>query len=176
MRLHDGRLYYSYGDIHRTICALAATIRHSGYAPDVTVAIGTGGFIPARILKTYLKLPILTVGVVYYGEDHNPMERPRTLQWIDEVERKLAGRKVLLVDEVDDTRSTLSYCLRELLRHEPREIAVAVLHNKRKPKRDVFPPQVQRYYAGEEVDDAWICYPWDATDVDRHERVANGLE
>jgi hypoxanthine phosphoribosyltransferase len=172
MQDHGGKHYYGYADIHRSVRSLAERIVASGYQPDLTVAIGTGGFIPARILKTYLKKPILTVGVVYYDENNTPMSYPKTVQWIDEVEQKLAGRRVLLVDEVDDSRSTLSYCLRELLRHSPAEIAVAVLHNKRKPKRDSFPPEVKRYFCGEEVADAWICYPWDAQDIDAHEQLA----
>jgi hypoxanthine phosphoribosyltransferase len=172
MRTVDGKLYLTYRDIHRTVAKLAGFILASGYEPDVTVAIGTGGFIPARILKTYLKKPILTVGIVYYDQDNTPMEQPRTIQWIDEVEQKLAGRRVLLVDEVDDSRSTLAYCLRELLRHRPAEVAVAVLHNKRKPKRDSLPSEVRRYFCGEEVDNGWICYPWDAEDIDGHEALA----
>jgi uncharacterized protein len=176
MREHDGKHYYGYGDIHRTVRGLAERITASGYDPDITVAIGTGGFIPARILKTFLKRPILTVGVVYYDENNAPMPYPKTVQWIDEVEQKLAGRRVLLVDEVDDSRSTLAYCLRELLRHGPAEIAVAVLHNKRKPKRDSLPVEVKRYFCGEEVDDGWICYPWDAHDIDEHERLAAAVQ
>ncbi len=172
MRTLEGKLYLSYRDIHRTVARLAGQILSSGYDPDLTVAIGTGGFIPARILKTYLNKPILTVGIVYYDHNNTPMEHPRTIQWIDEVEKKLAGRRVLLVDEVDDSRSTLAYCLRELLCHRPAEVAVAVLHNKRKPKRDSLPPEVQRYFCGEEVDAGWICYPWDAEDIDRHEALA----
>ncbi len=172
MRTLEGKLYLSYRDVHRTVARLAGQILHSGYDPDLTVAIGTGGFIPARILKTYLKKPILTVGIVFYDHNNTPLEQPRTIQWIDEVEKKLAGRRVLLVDEVDDSRSTLAYCLRELLRHRPAEIAVAVLHNKRKAKRDCLPPEVRRYFCGEEVDDGWICYPWDAQDIDRHEALA----
>jgi hypothetical protein len=172
MRTVEGKLYLSYRDVHRTVARLAGKILSSGYDADLTVAIGTGGFIPARILKTYLQKPILTVGIVYYDHNNAPMEQPRTIQWIDEVEKKLAGRRVLLVDEVDDSRSTLAYCLRELLRHRPAEVAVAVLHNKRKLKRENLPAEVRRYFYGEEVDDGWICYPWDAEDIDRHEALA----
>ncbi len=164
--------YFSYGDIHRTVKALAGDLERSGYAPEVMVAIGTGGFIPARILKTYTGLPILTVGIRYYDEDNTPMPQPRTIQWIDEVEKKLSGKRILLVDEVDDSRVTLSYCLRELLRHDPEEIAVMVLHSKRKEKRDSFPPSVRHYFVGLEIDDVWICYPWDAEDIDEHEALA----
>ncbi len=172
----DGKYFLSYAAIHETVRAMAATIAASGFDPDLIVAIGTGGFIPARILKTFLKKPILTVGISYYGPDNKPDTTPHTIQWIDEVEKKLAGRKVLLVDEVDDSRVTLEYCLRELLRHRPAEIAVAVLHNKRKEKRGGLPAEVKRYFAGEELEDRWICYPWDALDIGSHQELAAGAE
>ncbi len=168
----EERYYFSYADIHRAVCRMAAQIAASGFEADVIVAIGSGGFIPARILRTYLKKPILTVGIAYYDADNRPTRLPRTIQWIDEVEQKLAGRRVLLVDEVDDSRVTLEYCLRELLRHRPREIAVAVLHDKRKEKRGRFPPEVRRRFVGLELEDRWICYPWDALDIGEHERRA----
>lgn len=167
-----GKYYLTYNDVHKTMKSLARRLENSGYRPDVMVAIGTGGFIPARILKTFCEIPILTVGIKYYDEDNRPRERPETIQWIDEVEKKLKGKRLLLVDEVDDTRVTLGYCLRELLQHEPEEIAVMVLHNKRKAKRGAFPPEITRYFAGEEVDDLWICYPWDAADIDFQDRQA----
>jgi uncharacterized protein len=164
--------YFSYNEIHRTVAGLSRVILASGFDPDVTVAIGTGGFIPARILKTYLKKPILTVGVKLYGDDNTIEGGPSKVQWIDEVERKLKGRRVLLIDEVDDTRTTLAYCLRELLSHQPAEIAVAVLHCKDKAKLDQIPPQVTRYWAGQHLDDIWVVYPWDAEDIDDHSRRA----
>lgn len=166
------KYYLTYNQIHETIRSLSAMVQSSGYDPDVIVAIGTGGFIPARIIKTYLDKPILTVGLKLYDENNVPMEAPRKIQWIDEVESKLPGKKILLVDEVDDSRVTLEYCLRELLRHGPKEIAVAVLHNKRKTKRGTIPQEITRYFAGEELEDRWVCYPWDAVDIAEQDRLA----
>ena len=162
--------YFSYNEIHRTVASLARTIQTSGFDPDVTVAIGTGGFIPARILKTFLKKPILTVGVKLYNDANQMGEGPEKVQWIDEVERKLRGKRVLLIDEVDDSRTTLAYCLRELLGHHPAEIGVAVLHCKDKAKSDQFPPEIKRYWVGQHLPDIWVVYPWDAEDIDAHER------
>ena len=164
--------YLSYNQIHKTIKKLSREILLSGYDADVIVAIGTGGFIPARILKTFINKPIYTVGLSYYDENNNPKDQPIKIQWIDEVETKLEGKKILLVDEVDDSRITLEYCLRELLSHNPDEIAVAVLHNKKKLKEGVIPDEVSHYFAGEDLDDSWICYPWDAVDIDEQERMA----
>ncbi|HAK45505.1 MAG TPA: phosphoribosyltransferase [Spirochaeta sp.] len=164
----EEKIFFTYNDIHNTIQKVAQQIKQDGYDPDVIVAIGTGGFIPARIIKTYINKPILTVGLKLYDENNIPKKSPEKIQWIDEVEKKLKGKKVLLVDEVDDSRVTLEYCLRELMSDAPAEIAVAVLHNKNKEKRGSIPAEITRYWVGEELEDKWICYPWDAIDINSH--------
>jgi len=151
--------YFSYNEIHRTVAGLAREIQASGFDPDVTVAIGTGGFIPARILKTFLKKPILTVGVKLYNDANQMGDHPEKVQWID---------------EVDDSRTTLAYCLRELLTHEPAEIGVAVLHCKDKPKADQFPAGIKHYWVGQHLPDIWVVYPWDAEDIDQHQACITG--
>ncbi|HLW21928.1 MAG TPA: phosphoribosyltransferase [Sphaerochaetaceae bacterium] len=165
----DNKYYVGYATIHKLVKSLADRLTASDYDPDVIVAIGSGGFIPARIVKTYINRPIYAVGISYYGIDQTHNSHPQKIQWIDETQQQLRGKKVLLIDEVDDTRATLSYCIRELLKNEPEEIAVLVLHNKRKSKDADFPSEITRYFAGEEIDDLWIKYPWDAIDIDEHE-------
>jgi hypoxanthine phosphoribosyltransferase len=166
------KYYFTYDDIHKTAKDIAARVKASGYDPDIIVAIGTGGYIPARIIRTFLDRPILAVGVSYYDAEDRPTAEPRKVQWIEEAERKLAGKRILLVDEVDDSRSTLEYCIRELLRHGPSEIAVAVLHDKKKEKRGVIPAEVSRYFSGRLIEDHWVAYPWDAEDIDEHDAQA----
>lgn len=164
------KMYFTYNEIHKTVKSLSKEIIKSPFVPELIVAIGTGGFIPARILKTFINIPILTVGLRYYDNNNKPMAEPQKIQWIDEVEKKLKGKKILLVDEVDDTRTTLAYCLRELLTHEPEEIAVAVLHTKMKEKKDQFPEKIRYTFTGLEIEDKWICYPWDADDIYEHDK------
>lgn len=166
------KLYLTYNDIHKTVKSLADQIVEEDSLPEVMVAIGTGGFIPARILKTFIERPIYTVGISYYDLENKPKDSPQKIQWIDEVEKKLQGKRVLLVDEVDDSRVTLEYCLKELIKHHPSEISVAVLHNKLKQKNGSFPPEVKKYFAGRELPDKWICYPWDADDIEQQDRLA----
>ncbi len=168
------KYYFTYDQIHSTIKNLSMAILDSGFSPDVIVAIGSGGFIPARILRTFLGKPILTVGIAYYDIDNKPTSSPRKIQWIDEIEQKLKNKRILLVDEVDDTRVTLEYCLGELMRHNPAELAVAVLHNKDKKKKGTLPEGVRLYFAGMTLEDRWICYPWDAEDIAEHRRLAEG--
>lgn len=166
----ESAYYVGYDSIHKLVKSLSERLIASGYDPDVIVAIGSGGFIPARIMKTFINRPIFAVGISYYGLDQKHMSHPQKIQWIDEAERQLRDKRVLLIDEVDDTRATLSYCVSELLTYSPKEIAVLVLHNKKKQKEAEFPPQITRYFSGLEIDDIWIKYPWDAIDIDEHDR------
>ncbi|PKL07420.1 MAG: phosphoribosyltransferase [Spirochaetae bacterium HGW-Spirochaetae-7] len=163
---------FTYQDIHRTVRDLADHIVAGGYETDVIVAIGSGGFIPARMLRTFINRPILAVGIAYYDQNNQPTDNPRKVQWIEEAERELRGKRILLVDEVDDSRVTLEYCVRELMSHHPASIAVAVLHNKLKEKRGAMPPAVSMYLSGLDIEDKWVCYPWDAKDIDEHDREA----
>jgi hypothetical protein len=162
--------YFSYRHIHNTVKRSANVIAESGFEPDIILAIGAGGFIPARILRTFIKKPIATIAVSYYDNENQPTDLPRKQQWLDKVD--IRNRKILLVDEVDDTRATLEYCLLELLKQQPAEIAVFVLHSKIKPKRGHYPLSIQYIFVGEHLDDKWIRYPWDALDIDEHERYA----
>lgn len=99
--------------------------------PQLIVAIGGGGYVPARILRSFLKrpgssnIPIQAIGLSLYetlGGEDTEVEEPGTkvtrTQWLDlsalgEMEN-LVGKRVLIVDEVDDTRTTLEYAVKEL--------------------------------------------------------------
>ncbi len=166
--MDDNKFYVSYNSVHKLVKKLSNELIESGYDPDVIVAIGSGGFIPARIIKTFINRPIYAVGISYYGIDKKHKDHPTKIQWIDEVQSQLVGKKVLLIDEVDDTRATLAYCVGELLKFQPEEIAVLVLHNKLKEKDVEFPVEIKRYFAGLELKDMWIKYPWDADDIESH--------
>ncbi|AEC02503.1 phosphoribosyltransferase [Parasphaerochaeta coccoides] len=166
-------LYVTYQDVHRLIKKLAGQVNASGFVPDVIVAIGSGGFIPARILKSFVNRPIYAVGISYYGVADQHRNKPSKIQWIDEVRQNLHDKKILLIDEVDDSRATLGYCIGELLEYNPKEIAVLVLHNKEKQKDVEFPAEITRYFAGAQVEDIWIKYPWDAMDIDEHDALAH---
>ena len=168
------KLVVTYEEVHKACESLAKQISDDGWSPDILVAIASGGFIPARILKTYLKKPVYVVGLQRYDEDHALHPVPLKIQWIDEVEKKLRGKKILIVDEVDDTRVTLSYCVAELSYHGPLEMRVAVLHQKNIPKEASFPAGLVTYQAVE-IDDLWIKYPWDALDIGAHNQEANEL-
>lgn len=165
------------------------------------IAIGGGGYVPARILRSFLKrpgapnIPIQAIGLSLYEQltDSTPEEKPGTVvtrtQWLDLSAlhmSNLIGKSVLIVDEVDDTRTTLEYAVKELEkdveearqslgRHEKTTFSVFVLHNKDKTKKGSLPEDMmeeKRYLAAVTVPDVWICYPWEATDIEEHDKNA----
>ena len=106
--------------------------------------------------SVFRDIPILTVGLKLDDSDNRSAQSQRNIQWIDEVGKKLSRRGILLVDEVGDSGTTPEYCPRKLLGHNPTEIAVGVLHDKRKEKRGSYHPSVSRIFGGWEPEDRRI--------------------
>ena len=69
------KVWYTYDNIHETVKHIAEQIQHSGVKYDAMIAIGGGGFIPARMLRCFLGIPIYTVSTAYYL---NPVAKPQT--------------------------------------------------------------------------------------------------
>lgn len=185
------------------LCQEAAPKILAEFKPHLMIAIGGGGYVPARILRSFLKqpgspnIPIQAIGLSLYEQladaPDAEVEAARTqvtrTQWLDlsalgEM-ADLVGKRVLIVDEVDDTRTTLEYAVRELQKDveqararlgsdQKTEFAIFVLHNKDKKKKGTLPDDIinGRYLAARTVGDEWICYPWEAIDIDEHDRKA----
>ncbi|KAF8227518.1 PRTase-like protein [Tricholoma matsutake] len=192
--------HVTYNDMHNLIRSVTPEIAQK-FNPDLLIAIGGGGFFPARVMRTFLRqetdrktIQIQAIGLSLYETlpgttaEQIGNEVIRT-QWLGpESGRLLLGKRNLIIDEVDDTRKTLHYALSELqkdvetelLLYPPSErealrgatkFAIFVVHNKNKPKLASLPSGTP-YYAGSEVGDVWLDYPWEAIDIDEHDRLA----
>lgn len=111
------------------MCQESADKILADFQPQLMIAIGGGGYVPARILRSFLKkpgspnIPIQAIGLsLYESLGNDEVEAPGTkvtrTQWLDltalgEMEN-LVGKRILIVDEVDDTRTTLEYAVKEL--------------------------------------------------------------
>ncbi|CAH0056362.1 unnamed protein product [Clonostachys solani] len=196
------KIYVTYNDVHK-LCKESAEKLLVDFQPHLMVAIGGGGYVPARILRSFLKkpgspnIPIQAIGLSLYEALGNDTQvetlgtKVTRTQWLDlsslgEMEN-LIGKRVLIVDEVDDTRTTLEYAVKELEKdvelarerlggNQPKaEFSIFVLHNKDKQKKGVLPHDMVaagRYLAARTVGDEWICYPWEAMDIEEHDRLA----
>ncbi|OJJ84872.1 xanthine phosphoribosyltransferase [Aspergillus glaucus CBS 516.65] len=190
----------TYNQVHK-LCQTSAERILDVFRPQLMIAIGGGGYVPARILRSFLKrpgepnIPIQAIGLSLYEDlgRGDPEEVPGTkvtrTQWLDlsSLEMNtLIGKDILIVDEVDDTRTTLEYAVRELQKDvetaqkqlgregEKTNFFVFVLHNKNKAKKGQLPEDMMEkyYHASLTTEDVWICYPWEAKDIDEHDRLS----
>ncbi|KAL8924413.1 MAG: hypothetical protein Q9208_004021 [Pyrenodesmia sp. 3 TL-2023] len=200
------KVFVTYNEVHK-LCQASADRILNDFKPNLMIAIGGGGYVPARILRSFLKrqsapnIPIQAIGLSLYeqlpsskpSDRSDPVETPGTkvtrTQWLDLSSLEMAnlvGKNILIVDEVDDTRTTLEYAVRELQKDvetaaqklgsdEKAQFSIFVLHNKDKTKKGHLPQDMMddgRYLAAKTVSDVWICYPWEATDIDEHDKLA----
>lgn len=196
----NNKVYVSYNQLHDII---RRTVQRTNlierFSPTLLIAISAGGFLPTRILRNIIKseiggksLPIQTIGLCLYESDEHRIFKT---QWIstdrknDPLAISFSGQHILVVDEVDETRTTLSYAIEELEKDIARErnemhengqewfepkLGIFVVHNKMVPKRGILSKELldNAYFVGENVGGEWIVYPWDALDIDEHTRRA----
>jgi hypoxanthine phosphoribosyltransferase len=136
--------------------ALSHKIHASGFRPDIIIAIGRGGYMPARIISDFLHVMNLTS---FKLEHYSGTQKSKTVVVRYPLGNGVAGQKVLLVDDVCDTGDTFDVACKHLEdRLQPAEIRTAVLHYK---KTSSFIPD---FYARRIVKWRWLIYPWAAAE------------
>jgi len=200
--VEDSKVYISYNHVHQLIQESAPRLKK--FNPDLIICVAGGGLIPARQVRTFLKEPgspnvrIMAVVLSLYEDIGSVSTQAETLgkqvirtQWLDYVNTDftLLGKNILIVDEVDDTRTTLNYAVNELkkdveeqakakgidVKDSGTNFGIFVLHNKLKPKKADLPADVyneKNYIAAREIDDVWIAYPWESNDIVTHTKNA----
>ena len=137
---------------HNLARQLVRKVRDSGFQPDTLVAIGRGGYMPARVMSDFMDLPDLnTFKVEHYQSTH--ISRQAVVRY--PLSGSLKGRRVLLVDDVSDSGDTFAAAIRHVKRKgPPLEIRTAVLHHK------VVSSYTPDYYVHRIMKWRWIIYPW----------------
>jgi hypothetical protein len=132
---------------------LAQSIADDGFRPDAIVAIARGGLTLAGALGYALDVKMLgSLNVEFYTGVHERLEEPVLLPpTLDRA--ALAGKQVLLVDDVSDSGRTLSLVL-QLLQAGGGEVRTVCLYSK--PGTVQLPDYVWR------TTDRWIMFPWSA--------------
>ncbi len=142
----------SWGDLDRMVAGLAEQVA-GDY--DAMLAITRGGMVPAGMLAYRLGIrDILVAAVAYYDEDGLPGPAPTFLQF--PADPLLRGRRILLVDEVWDSGTTI-HAVTERVLQAGGIPTTAVLHYK--PARSRVPDTPDHYAVST---DAWVVYPFKA--------------
>ena len=124
-----------------------------GRGHDVLLAITRGGLVPAGMLAYLLgHRDILVAAVAFYDDEGKPGDQPAFLQF--PADPLLHGKKVLIIDEVWDTGTTIEAVI-DRVRLGGGIPTTAVIHYK--PARSKV-SSVPDHYAVST--DAWVVYPF----------------
>ena len=143
---------------------LAARIKDDrSKQPDLVIAIGRGGYVPARVVCDELLTTRLTsIRLEHWGPGARRKERAVVRYPLS---CSVADRDLLVIDDVSDTGDTLSIAISYLQELQPSRIRTGVLHHKASSR--INPD----YYAELVKEWNWIIYPWAL-----HEDICGFLE
>ena len=141
----------SWEDIEELVATLVATLPRDY---DLLLVITRGGMVPACLISEQTNIRnIVAAAVMFYTDVDETLPDPVFLQFPGDA--LLAGKRVLVVDDVWDTGRTI-VAVKERIAAAGGRADLAVLHYK--PARSLF-DQRPDFYA--DTTDAWIVYPWD---------------
>ncbi|VVB91778.1 Xanthine phosphoribosyltransferase [uncultured archaeon] len=143
----------SWDEAYQLAKSLANKIKRSGFRPDMVIGVARGGFVPARIVcDILLQKDLTSIRVEHWGIASNLGKAKIKYSLPEEVD--IAGKRILIVDDVADTGGTYAAILDYMKGKAPAEIKTASLHYK---TCSSFIPD----YWGEKQDSwQWIIYPW----------------
>ena len=144
----------SWQEVYDLALALAFRIRDDGFDPDLILAIGRGGYTPGRLLADFLhKRGLASFRIQHYTEGAHREPEARVVGTPD---ADVAGARVLVADDVNDTGETLEAATAFLRGRGATEVRTAVLQEK---ETTSCPAD----YVGGRVESwRWIIYPWAA--------------
>lgn len=143
--------FVSWRAVHRLSRELARAVRASGFRPDIVVAIGRGGYVPARLVCDCLHMERMTgIKVEHYTATRKQAEVVIRYP----LNADVVGLDVLVVDDVNDSGDTLAAVLDYLRAFSTRAVRTAVLHEKAVTR-------LHADYVGKHLKAwRWYVYPW----------------
>ncbi len=132
---------------------VADQVKAAEFEPDVVVALARGGWFPGRCCCDFLGLDDLTsLKMEHYVGAGQRSEEPVIRYPMPE--GSVAGKDVLVVDDIADTGESLTRAVEYVDERDPADVRTATLQLM---QESGFEPD----FVGERLDRwAWIVYPW----------------
>ena len=141
----------TWNQIYKMLLNLADKIRKNGFKPDIIVGVSRGGWPPARVLSDLMDNPNLAnVRAEFYLGVAETKGEPTLTQ---PVSVDVAGKRVLVVDEIADTGKSLKLVKEHIVKQGAREVKIATVYYK--PWSIITPD----YY--EKETSRWVVFPWE---------------
>tara|TARA_S200000501_G_scaffold99054_1_gene92495 strand:- start:97 stop:558 length:462 start_codon:yes stop_codon:yes gene_type:complete len=141
--------YFSNLQMRNALLQIEDQMVHSNWMPDLIMGINRGGCIPGVYLSHRLKKEHLVLDIRLRDHKATPDLSVLTKQYAFQ-------RKILIIDDINDTGATFKYIQENFGRPERVKFA-ALINNK--------PSEVTVDYHGYNIDKskdpAWIVFPWE---------------
>ena len=130
---------------------VAKSIKESGYQPDFMVGLARGGWVLSRVLCDYLGVKdLVSLKVEHWGVTATPDGRAQIKYPFD---IDLAGKNVLVVDDITDTGESMIVAVDYVKSKNPKSIKTAALRHIEGSK---FTPD----FYGDVISWRWVVFPW----------------
>lgn len=139
-------------EVYELSYRLSMKMMDAGYEPDLVVAIARGGFPVARYICDFLDLSELASTRIKHYTAGSRQEEKADLK--NPLNAEVKNRKVLIIDDVNDTGNTLKVAVGYIQNLQAENIKVGVLHEKQNTvfKADFVAESIREW--------RWITYPW----------------
>lgn len=151
----EGELDLTWDDVEKAAAEIIVRMNENGFVPDIIISIARSGLIPAALVSYALgNKELYTIKIDFSkvqkaGKDQELRHRPKISQ---ELSRDVEGFKVLVIDEMAVSGSTLRVVRNYLEMKDPADVKYAVLY---KQPWSQFEPD---YYGVQTP--MWPVFPW----------------
>jgi xanthine phosphoribosyltransferase len=97
----------SWDEFQGLVAKICREIANSNWRPDYVVGITRGGLLPAVMISQYFNIPCETLKVSL--RDHGGENPTESNLWM--AEDAFEGKKILVVDDINDTGATINWIL-----------------------------------------------------------------
>ena len=150
--------FYSWADIEKMCVSIVNQMYADNWRPDYIVGITRGGLIPAVLMSHYTGIKMHTLDVRLRDGDHDC----ETNTWMAEDAGN--GRKILVLDDINDTGETFKWIKQDWEGSVVNDIAwgndvrfAAIIDN--------IPSEMDVEYSSMEInkmeDPSWIVFPFE---------------
>ncbi len=137
MRIKELKIVFSEEQIRQRVAELAAEI-NTLYCDEelVIICVLKGGFMFFTDLVRALDLPDMEMDFVRLASYGKSAHSSRTVSFVKDVEISLAGKHVLIVEDIIDTGHTMEFLKRQLAARGAKSLRLAVMVDKQE-RREV---------------------------------------
>ena len=156
------KIAVSWHDVEGQCHSIIRDMHIDVWRPDYVIGITRGGLVPANLISQYLACPMRTLHVSL--RDGGECEsRP------DMVEDAVTGRRILIVDDINDSGATIDWIRRDWQLLEPdavwdtiwhQNLRLAVLIQNEGSECSMSPDYIGQRI-DKRLDPRWISFPWE---------------